>query len=431
MKVITAVLIGAGLRGGWVYAAYAQSHPEDLKIVAVAEPDEERRNLIAEVHGIPEERCYQDYRELLEEEKMADCALVCTQDTMHFEPVTKALEKGYHVLCEKPMSPDASEIVTMGNMAEKYGRILMICHVLRYSSFFSRIKNLIEEDRLGRLISIQHIEEVGYWHHAHSFVRGNWRRSDETSPMILQKCCHDMDLLLWLTGKTAQSVSSFGSTYLFKPEMAPEGAALRCMDGCAAKAECPFDAEKIYLTNEKTGVERGNTGWPCNILTLHPTPESVREAIQNGPYGRCVYHCDNNVVDHQVVNICMTDGSTISFTMSGFTEQNSRFTKFMGTKGEILADLHENTIQVQEFGKEPEIIDVSKLSDDFSGHAGGDNRMVEEFLDMIREGREPEKSMTTLERSVESHYIALAAEKSRLKGGRIVEMEEMRQNTVI
>ena len=142
MKVITAVLIGAGLRGGWVYAAYAQSHPEDLKIVAVAEPDEERRNLIAEVHGIPEERCYQDYRELLEEEKMADCALVCTQDTMHFEPVTKALEKGYHVLCEKPMSPDASEIVTMGNMAEKYGRILMICHVLRYSSFFSRIKTL-------------------------------------------------------------------------------------------------------------------------------------------------------------------------------------------------------------------------------------------------------------------------------------------------
>ena len=157
----------------------------------------------------------------------------------------------------------------------------------------------------------------------------------------------------------------------------------------------------------------------------------MREAIQNGPYGRCVYHCDNNVVDHQVVNICMTDGSTISFTMSGFTEQNSRFTKFMGTKGEILADLHENTIQVQEFGKEPEIIDVSKLSDDFSGHAGGDNRMVEEFLDMIREGREPEKSMTTLERSVESHYIALAAEKSRLEGGRNVEMEEMRQNTGI
>ena len=148
MKVITAVLIGAGLRGGWVYAAYAQSHPEDLKIVAVAEPDEERRNLIAKLHGIPEERCYQDYKELLAAEKMADCALVCTQDTMHFEPVTKALEKGYHVLCEKPMSPDAAEIVTMGSMAEKYGRILMICHVLRYSSFFSRIKNLIEEDRL-------------------------------------------------------------------------------------------------------------------------------------------------------------------------------------------------------------------------------------------------------------------------------------------
>ncbi len=333
-----------------------------------------------------------------------------------------------------------------------------------------------------------------------------------------------MDLLLWLTGKTAKSVSSYGSTYLFKEEMAPKGSALRCMDGCSIKETCPFDAEKIYLTNEKTGVEKGNTDWPCNVLTpkgsalrcmdgcsiketcpfdaekiyltnektgvekgntdwpcnvltlnptktgvekgntdwpcnvltLNPTSETVRKAIKEGPYGRCVYHCDNNVVDHQVVNICMTDGSTMSFTMSGFSEKNSRFTKFMGTKGEILADLSENTIQIQEFGKKrftkfmgtkgeiladlsentiqiqefgkkTEIIDVSKLSEDFSGHAGGDNRMVEEFLDMLLDGKEPEKSMTTLERSLESHYIALAAEQSRLDGGNVVDMDKIRR----
>ena len=427
MKVITAVLIGAGLRGGWVYAAYAQSHPEDLKIVAVAEPDEERRNLIAEVHGIPEERCYQDYRELLEEEKMADCALVCTQDTMHFEPVTKALEKGYHVLCEKPMSPDASEIVTMGNMAEKYGRILMICHVLRYSSFFSRIKNLIEEDRLGRLISIQHIEEVGYWHHAHSFVRGNWRRSDETSPMILQKCCHDMDLLLWLTGKTCESVSSFGDTYLFKPQCAPEGAALRCLDGCKAKDHCPFDAEKIYLKDPKIGVENGYTQWPVNVLTLHPTVESVTQAIQNGPYGRCVYHCDNNVVDHQVVNLKMTDGSTISHTMCAFTATGSRYAKFMGTMGEIIADMTANTIQITPFGKDTETIDINQIASDFFGHGGGDKRMVEDFIDMLLLGNGPSGHTTTVEQSVESHYCAFAAEESRLHNGAVVELDKFRK----
>ena len=201
---------------------------------------------------------------------------------------------------------------------------------------------------------------------------------------------------------------------------------MRCLDGCRAKNECPFDAEKIYITNEKTGIAHGKSDWPCNVLTLQPTEESVMEALKTGPYGRCVYHCDNNVVDHQVVNLNMTDGSTISFTMTGCTEENSRYTKFMGTKGEIEASLHSNLITVRPFGKEKQIIDVSKLSDDFSGHAGGDNRMVEQFLDMVREGSEPGHSMTTLEKSLESHYIALAAEQSRILRGKLVPLKDIR-----
>ena len=431
MRQLRVALAGLGSRGKDTYAKTAKLFPEKMKITAIADIDPDKVAEVAREYGVPAEHCFSSAEELLAQEKLADVMFITTQDRQHVGHAIPALKKGYDLLLEKPVSPDLQECRDLLKTAQECGRKVVVCHVLRYTPFYTKLKEILDAGRIGETVTVMGIENVGYWHQAHSFVRGNWRNSDPTIPMILQKCCHDMDLLLWLTGKTAESVTSYGSTYLFKEEMAPEGAALRCMDGCAAKAECPFDAEKIYLTNEKTGVEHGHTGWPCNVLTLHPTPESVREAIQKGPYGRCVYHCDNNVVDHQVVNICMTDGSTISFTMSGFTEKNSRYTKFMGTKGEITADLHENTIEVQEFGKAPEIIDVSKLSDDFSGHAGGDNRMVEEFLDMLIEGREPEKSMTTLERSLESHYIALAAERSRLEGGRVVKMSEMRERNCV
>ena len=426
-KQLTAAIIGLGSRGKDTYAKTAKLFPEKLRITAIADIDPMKVEEVRKEYGVPEENCFSSAEELLEQEKLADVMFITTQDRQHVAHAVPALKKGYDLLLEKPVSPSVEECRELLRTALRYDRKVVVCHVLRYTPFYRTLKEILDLGRIGETVTVMGIENVGYWHQAHSFVRGNWRNSDTTSPMILQKCCHDMDLLLWLTDKTAKSVSSYGSTYLFRKERAPKGAALRCMDGCAAKETCPFDSEKIYLTNEKTGVEKGNTDWPCNVLTLHSTPESVREAIRKGPYGRCVYHCDNNVVDHQVVNICMTDGSTISFTMSGFTEENSRYTKFMGTKGEIVADLHRNTIEVREFGKAAEVIDVSKLSEDFSGHAGGDNRMVEEFLDMLIEGRGPEKSMTTLERSLESHYIALAAERSRLEGGRAVELEEMRR----
>lgn len=417
MKQITAVLIGAGLRGGWVYAAYAAAHPEDMKIVAVAEPDGERRNAIAKLHDIPAERCYRDYGELLSEEKMADCALVCTQDTMHFEPVTKALEKGYHVLCEKPMSPDASEIVTMGKMAEKYDRILMICHVLRYSAFFSRIKELIQEGRLGKLISIQHIEEVGYWHHAHSFVRGNWRREDETSPMILQKCCHDMDILLWLVGSPCKRVSSFGALTYFKEENAPKGAPDRCLDGCPHRDQCAFYAPKFYFEHPKSEAD----GFIYAVST-ETDRESVLQALKTGPYGRCVFHCDNDVVDHQVVNLEFENQVTVNMTMCAFTENCARRIHIMGTEGELWGDMEKGVIHFCDFstGEKQSI----QLHTPPTGHSGSDTSMMKDFVKYIREDSPEIRSGASV--SVESHLIALAAEKSRVTG-ETVELNGFRQ----
>ncbi|MEF9997749.1 MAG: Gfo/Idh/MocA family oxidoreductase [Lachnospiraceae bacterium] len=425
-KKLKVALAGLGSRGKDTYAPTAKLFPDKMEIVAIADIDSAKVEDVAKEYNIPKEACFASAEELIEQDKLADIMFITTQDRQHVRQAIPALRKGYHLLLEKPISPDLDECREIVKVANECNRKVIVCHVLRYTPIYSKLKEVISSGIAGDIVSVMSIENVGWWHQAHSFVRGNWRNSNTTSPMILQKCCHDMDLLLWLTGKTCESVSSFGSTYLFKEEKAPTGATKRCMDGCKAKENCPFDAEKIYMYNEKTGVTKGNTEWPLDVVTLHPTEESIREAIKTGPYGKCVYHCDNNVVDHQVVNMNMTDGSTISHTMCAFTATGSRYAKFMGTKGEIIADMSAKTISVTEFGKKTEIIDVEKLATDFSGHGGGDNRMVEELLDMIIEDKEPDNRITSVDKSVESHYVALAAEQSRLNGGDVVRLDTLR-----
>ena len=425
-KKIKVALAGLGSRGKDTYAPTAKLFPDKMEIVAIADIDPAKVAEVAKEYQVPSDKCFSSAEELIAQEKLADVMFITTQDKQHVGHAIPALKKGYDLLLEKPISPDLDECREIVKVANECHRKVIVCHVLRYTPIYSTLKGILDSGRIGDVVSVMSIENVGYWHQAHSFVRGNWRNSNTTSPMILQKCCHDMDLLLWLTGKTCESVSSFGNTYLFKPEKAPEGAAKRCMDGCKAKETCPYDAEKIYLKHKRIGAENGHKDWPLDVLTLHPTVESVTEAIKTGPYGRCVYYCDNNVVDHQVVNLNMTDGSTISHTMCGFTDTGSRYAKFMGTKGEILADMSENTIKVTEFGQDTEIIDVKKLATDFSGHGGGDNRMVEEFMDMLINDSEPTVRTTSVDQSVESHYCALAAEESRVNGGKVVFLDKYR-----
>jgi hypothetical protein len=306
--------------------------------------------------------------------------------------------------------------------------------VLRYTPIYQKVKELLDQGAIGEIVSIMAMENVGWFHQAHSFVRGNWANSDETSPMILAKCCHDMDLYPWLANKTCESVSSYGDNYLFKKEKAKEGCALRCLDGCKVKDECPFDAEKIYLDSSITGYRSGERGWPLDVLVPEgPTEEKLLEQLKTGPYGRCVYHCDNNVVDHQVVNLKMTDGTTMSFTMCGFTPEISRYARFMGTEGQMevnmTKDAETSEIVIRRFGSQvtEERIDVKSLAEDFSGHGGGDDRMVEEFMDLLSGEAEESSYITSIERSLESHYCALAAEYSRLHGGEPVNIAEFAQ----
>lgn len=414
--------IGLGNRGKDAYLPEFASRADEVEIAAIADIDPAKVADVAARYHIPPERCFASGEELLRQPKLADALCIATMDRQHVRQAVPALEKGYDLLLEKPISPSLEECRELSRVARRTGRKVVVCHVLRYTTFYKKVKELLDAGAIGDVVTIQAIENVGYWHQAHSFVRGNWRNSTLSSPMILQKCCHDMDLYLWLAGKTSSRVTSFGSTYFFNAAHAPKGSTARCMDGCAARESCPFDAEKIYIKDPHLGIEHGNDKWPNEVLALHPTAESIYDAIRTGPYGRCVFACDNDVVDHQVVDVEMTDGSTFSFTMTGFTELNSRHAKFMGTKGELVADLHARTIVLMPFGQPQQTFEIPKET---SGHGGGDAGIVEEFMHLMR-GEPTSSSLTSLGVSLESHYIALAAEKSRLNKGEVIDIEPLR-----
>lgn len=418
---LSVAVAGMGSRG-WTYSLCCEEYPDRMKIVAAADPRPERLAMARDRFGVAEENCFASAEEMLSRPRLADIMVISTQDRQHVAQAVRALRLGYHLILEKPISPDMDECREILRVADETGRSVIVCHVLRYTPFYTRLKALLSEGVIGEIVAIDHVENVVYWHQAHSFVRGNWRRSDETSPMILAKCCHDFDLLLWLSGLHCRRVSSFGGTYLFRPEKAPAGAAPRCLDGCQARAGCPYDAEKIYISNPATGVACGKTGWPCDVLADFPNEENIRKAIQSGPYGRCVYACDNDVVDHQQVIMEMENGATFHLTMAAFTSRGGRDTKIMGTHGEIVANLAENTISVMPFGGEKYVIDISAEAKNLSGHAGGDTRMVSDFLDIVAGIAQPNERTTSLRDSVESHIVALAAEQSRQTGGAPVEI---------
>ncbi|MBR1686584.1 MAG: Gfo/Idh/MocA family oxidoreductase [Clostridia bacterium] len=414
---ITVAVAGCGSRGQDTYSKILVDMPDKAKIVAAADINPEKLEGMRKLTGIPESACYTSAEEMLAQPKLADVMLICTPDRCHYLEAKEALLKDYDLLLEKPIAPFADQCKELSDLALSRNRKVAVCHVLRYTPFYQKIKQLLDAGTIGKVVNIQALEQVCYWHQAHSFVRGNWRNAGLSSCMILQKCCHDMDILLWLTGKHCSYVSSFGSLSLFKEENAPQGSAERCLD-CSVADTCPYNAVKFYLDE----FHRVGDDWPQNVVAFEPTEEKLLRALREGPYGRCVYHCDNDVVDHQVVNLELEDGATVNFTMTAFTAHGGRTLRVGGTMGELYCDMKKETIRVMKYGEEDEVIDVRKLADDFSGHGGGDVRLVREFIDLVRGEIEMTPTLTAIDRSVESHLVALGAEESRLNHGQPVKI---------
>ncbi len=420
MGVTTVVIAGAGGRGRLTYAPYSKKFPEQMKLVAAADRIPARLEEMRREYGLAEEHCFSTVEEMFAQPKMADMAFICTQDADHVRHACLALEKGYDLLLEKPVAGDVDECRKLLEKAEELGRSVTVCHVLRYAPFYQKLKSILEEGGLGQIISIQASENVGYWHQAHSFVRGNWRNSGETSPMILQKCCHDMDLLVWLTDSRCKRISSMGSRSHFREENAPEGAPRYCMEGCPVKEQCPYDAEKIYVTDEVTGYDAKGAGWLQNAVMVQPTREGLLETLRTSPYGRCVYRCDNDVVDNQSVTMEMENGVTVGFHMCGLNRNNYRAIHIMGTKGDITGNLEEEVLVLHRFGGKEETLRID-ARETASGHSGGDYGMLHDMFEARSQGR---ATLTSLRQSLESHYMALAAEQSRLSGGAMIDLRE-------
>ncbi len=411
---VTLALVGAGNRGASVYGAYALRHPDEARVVALAEPDRVRRERVAAAHGISAETAFGDWPELFAAGRLADAVVIATPDALHPAAVKAALAVGYDVLLEKPIAPDLAGVLDVVTAARDASGKVTVAHVLRYTAFFRTLKGLLDEGRIGQLTHIQHTENIGHWHFAHSYVRGNWRKEAEASPMILAKACHDLDLIRWLVGRPCERLSSYGALSHFRSENAPAGSVERCTDGCVVERECPYSAPRIYL--ERFG---GAPGWPNEVLTEAPNEHSVRRALETGPYGRCVYRCDNDVPDNQTVALSFEGGVSASLTVSAFTERNTRTVHLMGSHGEIIGDLERGELLVNDFksGRSEVVRTVSG-----SGHVDGDDALMRDFLARLRGGAAG-AGLTDLSVSVESHLMAFAAERARREGAGVAPSE--------
>jgi predicted dehydrogenase len=444
------ILIGAGDRGNR-YADFALAHPDRLKIAAVAEPNLKRREAFAERHGLGAQEVFEDWGELLRRPRLAGGAIVATQDQYHAAPALAALAAGYRVLLEKPMATSEADCIALSEAARGTGCSLTVCHVLRYTDFFKTIKNLIDSGELGEVYSIFHAENVSYHHMAHSYVRGNWGNSGTSSPMILAKCCHDLDLIQWFAGSKAVRVSSVGNLGRFRGDKAPEGAPERCTDGCPAAESCLYEATATYLKGihmkralsmsddlpvalaaklmlsapalaaALPGLKRYAIWkeWPTSTITEDLNPEGIMRALREGPYGRCVYRCGNDQVDHQETIIEFESGITASLRMQGHSHAEGRTLRIEGSKASLRGV----------FGSRGalELCDKATgrrrsfpVKSSPFGHAEGDIGIVDRFVEVLNGApSDPEEALA-------SHLLAFAADRAR-REHRVVELGGSRE----
>jgi len=420
---LRAVIIGAGHRSV-LYASYSKTHPEELQVVGVADPDPVRRERTAQEYALPAERVFLTAEELAARPRFAEVAINGTMDRDHVPTTLPLLEAGYHVLLEKPICPTREELPALLAASRRTGTKVMICHVLRFAPFYAAIRERVAAGEIGDLLSVQTVENVSYHHMAVGFVRGKWNRRATSNPMLMAKCCHDLDLICWMkSGVTPTRVASFGGLSYFRPERAPEGSGERCLVDCAIERDCDYSAHKHY-------IEQGlwsYYAWECLEHLGTPTVEQKLESLKtDNPYGRCVWRCDNDVVDHQAVAVDFADGSVATHNMTGGVARPCRSMHLIGTHGEIQGTMEEGRFAIRHNDARPgheyaeEIVDLTVSRD---MHGGGDLRLVADFLRVVR-GEPASLSTTDLMDSANGHLIAFAADEAMAEG-KVVELPRL------
>ncbi len=415
----TVSVIGLGNRGTEYMGFLKAFHSGKVILHSLCDIRQQALDDIAPKFGIPKERQYLSTEKFFEKGVISDALIISTQDASHYEITKRALETGYKcILLEKPVSGSREEYLELRELAEKKDALLIVCHVLRYSNYYSKIKEIISSGQIGDIVSINHTENVGYFHFAHSFVRGNWRDEFTSTPSILAKCCHDIDLIAWFVDSPCVSVSSVGGIRHFRRECAPEGATEYCMGGCKAKKDCPYDAQSLYITDPFykakfiKHMKRTLTGKSKN------SKKDIENAIRYGDYGKCVYLNDNNVCDHQLVTMKFESGAVAVLNMNGFSEKMFRECHIVGTKGELIGYGTKLTMNI--FGKGEKNVFTGSLN--VGGHIEGDIRIIDTFVKIVCGEKTDLRNITTIDATVISHDIALAAERSRKNGGEVISL---------
>ena len=410
MKTKKLVVFGLGARGN-IYANFAKTYPEKFELVAIIENSPERLDFAKMEH--PGARLFENYQDFLAAKIDADIVAVATQDKDHKEHSIAMMKAGYDLLLEKPIANNVEDCMAIYQASKTYDRKVVVCHVLRYTPFYSTVKRIIDSGKLGEVITIHASENVGYYHQAHSFVRGPWRNKVQSSPMILAKCCHDMDILRYLIGEECLSVSSYGDLFYFNKEHAPKGATAFCSD--CPHTDCIYKAQTIYTS--KAGRE-----FSAYFTTKEKTDENILHDLSKSQYDRCVFRSDNDVVDHQVTIMQFANGKTACHTMSAFSKEIYRDLKIHGTKAELIGCVEKNTMEIRCFGGEVEKITIDVSAANVGGHMGGDYFMMNSLYKALN--GEVAEGITYLDVSIESHLMSFAAEESRINGGKACCLEK-------
>ena len=411
-KPVSVIIIGCGNRGR-TYSSYATKFPQGMRIVGVSDILEHRKNYLGNKFNVPEEMRFGHFNDVFASgKKLADAVVIATPDDRHYEPCMKALKLGYDVLLEKPVAPTEKECKAIREMTKKTGRIVAVCHVLRYAPYFMALREVVRSGVIGEVVNIQHMEPIQYAHMAHSYVRGNWRRAEDTTPIILAKSCHDLDILRWIIDKPCKSISADGFLSFFKEENAPEGAPKHCTEGCPYQKDCPYDAVKIYAgMKQHLGVFDLEGSRDTDLIM------SRLKDPRYDSYARCVFRCDNDQPDHYVATMVFSDNITASFSMDAFSPKGGRRTRIMGTMGYIEGDGSEFVV-TDFLTRTPKIwnMKVAEIPEYAkSGHGGGDHRLVRDWLEAV-DRQDPEHLSSSIDVSIESHVMGFAAERSRRSG---------------
>ena len=404
-KILTVSCIGVGQRGK-AYLNEMKKRKDKYQIVSLCDVDEFRLKQAQSYYEVKDENLFLSEDEFFKA-KRSDILIVSTHDQDHVRQALKGLDLGYDILLEKPIAADKEQLFKLLKKQKETGRKIVVCHVLRYAPAFTLVKDLVDENKVGEIILIDLIENVGIMHQAHSYVRGNWNNKEKTSPMILAKCCHDLDVLTWFADSKCEYITSIGELNYFNKEHQPVGASNRCKN-CIHRGKCIYDAYKIYIDDKFWGRQF--------ITDIRPiTDEALTDALDNGRYGRCVFACDNDVVDNQISIMHFENGITANLRMTAFSCIGGRILKIHGTKGQIILDETRGIVEVMVYGQNKKTFAISTLVDAAAGHGGGDSGIIDSLYDYLTGIKN--KFITSLDASIQSHLMGLAAEESRLKNG--------------